>query len=390
MENKRFKAKITSKILLGLAVLGCAGCVLMFIRDREQFAFGYLTSFAFFICLALGAVLFVLIHHLTRAGWSVVVRRIAENIASNLQWMWILAVPLLVFNMHDLFHWSHSEAIANDPILQSKSAYFETWFFILRACIYFSVWYITSWLLLKKSVKQDKTGDKNLTLFLQKWSAPGLILYVITETFFAFDWIMSLNPHWFSTIFGVYFFSCSAMGIMALLIIVAMVLRRMGYLRDVITVEHYHDLGKYLFGFNMFWAYIAFCQFLLIWYANLGEETPFFHMRAVGSWKSLSVAIPIIHFAIPFFFMISRNVKRNLPALFISALWLFVVNYIDIFWLIMPNHNREGIEFGIAEASGLLFIGSLFFYFLVKKMEESSLVPEKDPRLDESLKFENA
>jgi hypothetical protein len=391
METRQFTAPRAGKVFLGLAIVGALGCVYTAFVDKTQFAYSYLTAFVFFICLSLGGLLFVLLQHLTRAGWSVVVRRIAENIASNLQWMWILAVPLIIaLFFTDLFHWSHAEAVEHDPILHAKAGYFNKVFFLARATLFFGIWFLLSRYFLKKSVEQDKTGDKNLTLMMQKWATVGMILYVLTETFFSFDWVMSLYPHWFSTIFGVYFFCCSAVGIFSLMIIIAVLLRRNGFLRDMITVEHYHDLGKLLFGFNMFWAYIAFCQFLLIWYGNLGEETPFFHMRAAGSWKALSVAIPFIHFVIPFFFMISRNVKRNIPALTVSAVWLFIVNYIDIYWLIMPNYHQEGIRYGIGDISSMCFVGGLYFYFLLRQMEKSPLIPEKDPRLSESLKFINA
>jgi hypothetical protein len=175
-----------------------------------------------------------------------------------------------------------------------------------------------------------------------------------------------------------------------MLVIIAFLLQRKGYLRESITTEHYHDLGKLLFGFNMFWAYVAFCQFLLIWYGNLGEETIFYHTRSNGSWKTLSVAIPILHFAVPFFFMISRNIKRRALLMFLSALWLSAMNFIDIYWLIMPNHSPKDIHITLADVSSLLFVGGLFFMGLIRYMEKSALVPVKDPRLGESLKFVNS
>ncbi len=390
MDLKPFKAKSSSKLFLVVAALGALGCVWGLITNKAHFGFSYLTAFTYFLSLALGGLWFVLIQHVTKAGWSVVVRRIAENIASTLKWAWLLVLPLLIFSLHDLFHWTHADAVAHDSILQSKAGYLNLPFFFVRVICFFAIWAGFSHWLLKTSVAQDKTGDKKLTLTLQKWSTVGTILYALTETFFAFDFVMSLNAHWFSTIFGIYYFACSAVGIFSLLIVVSQLLRRNGYLKGIITVEHDHDLGKLLFGFNIFWTYIAFSQWMLIWYANLGEETPFFHMRAVGSWKTYSIVLPILHFVIPFFFLISRKVKRNNLGIFAGALWLLVINYIDIYWLIMPNFHKEGVQFSLMDLSGVLFVGGLFFWLLIKTMEKSSLIPEKDPRLPESLHFENA
>ncbi|MBF0431080.1 MAG: quinol:cytochrome C oxidoreductase [Fibrobacteria bacterium] len=390
MEQTKFSAGKGKAIFLIVTALGAAASAVALMMDARQFAFSYLTAFCFFLSISLGGLAFVLLQHLTRAGWSVVVRRIAENITANLMWMGVLIIPLLAVGIHTLFHWSHAEAVAHDPIMQAKASYFNLIFFISRTVVFFAIWAILAWWLLKKSVVQDTSGDKAITLSLQKWSTLGIILYAASETFFSFDWIMSLNPHWFSTIFGVYYFSCSAVAIYSMIIMVAYLLQKKGYVKDAITVEHYHDLGKLLFGFNAFWAYIAYCQFLLIWYGNLGEETPFFHLRAEGSWKTLSVAMIFIHFVIPFFYFISRIVKRNLLALFVVAVWLFFANYLDIYWLIMPNINTKGMHITLGDVGSFLFIGGLFFYFLLKRMEKSSLIPQKDPRLPESLKFTNA
>jgi hypothetical protein len=385
----QFKAGGISKLFLLLGIVGAIGTLASFFVDKKQFAFSYLVAVCFFLCLALGALWFVLMQHLTRAGWSVVIRRIAENISANLPWMALFILPLALFNLHDLFHWTHEGIELEDPVIAKKLGYLNTPFFWVRLVLYFAVWTWLSRKLLSKSVEQDRTGDKTITLKLQKMATYGTVLYALTETFFAFDWIMGLNAHWFSTIFGVYYFACSAVGFFSLTIILTQALRKAGYLKGIMTVEHDHDLGKLLFGFNIFWNYIAFSQFLLIWYANLGEETPFYHMRATGDWKTLSLIMPVIHFVIPFFFFISRVVKRNSIGLTTAAIWLFVVNYIDIFWLIMPNHSTEGPQYGWMDVSSVLFVGGFFFYLLLKRMEKSSLVPEKDPRLSESLHFKN-
>ena len=404
MEVQSFSAKSSSKIFLSMAILGGLGCIATFFSGSNEhghtaYWYSYLIAVVFFLSLSLGGLFFVLIQHLTRAAWSVTVRRIAENVAGTLNWFWVLIIPVAVIGGPDIFSWMHADVVAGDKILQAKAGYLNATFFYVRLAAYILVWVLLTRSLLKKSVAQDTSGDKNITKSLAKMSTYGLILYALTETFFAFDFMMSLNPHWFSTMFGVYYFSCSAVGIMALLIIIAAVLQKKGYVKsDVINTEHYHDLGKLLFGFNVFWTYIAFSQWMLIWYANLGEETDFFLLRTIGDWKTLSIVIPILHFAIPFLFLMSREVKRNIKALTFMSVWLLVISYVDIYWLIMPNINishgghgygQVGVHFGLTDISSLLLAGGFFFYLLVKNMEKSSLVPLKDPRLSECLKYEN-
>ncbi len=392
LENLSFKAGKSKSIFLGIAVLGFVLSGIGLATNHSQFAFSLLTSYLFYLSIALGGLFFVLIQHLTRAGWSVVVRRIAENVTANLQWAWVpllILIPFALFGDHPMFHWAAPGE--HDAIIQAKHAYLNKPFFLIRTVVFAIVWIVLTRFLILNSIAQDKSGDHNITLTLQKWSTLGIVLYGFSETFFTFDWSMSLNPHWFSTIYGVYFFSCSAVSIFCVLIIVSYLLRRNGYLGKTITVEHYHDMGKLMYGFNCFWAYIAFCQFLLIWYTNLGEETIFFHARAVGSWKSWGIALVFIHFVIPFVLLMSRNVKRYLPALFAGAIWILASNFMDIYWLVMPTINPKGVHFTLTSDLGcFLLLGGLFGYLLVNRMQKSSLIPEKDPRLDESLHFTNA
>ena len=309
----------------------------------------------------------VLIHHVTRSGWSVTIRRIAEILAGNLTWMALLAIPLL-FGLGDMFHWTHHDAVEHDPILQAKSAYLNLPFFLIRTVLYFLVWIGTCRFLLKLSLQQDKTGDIGLSLKLAKWSTLGLVLFALSITFFAVDWIMSLDAHWFSTIFGVYYFADSAVAIFASLIVISFVLQKSGHLHKWINVEHYHDMGKLLFGFNVFWAYIAFSQYFLIWYANVPEETMFYHHRSEGAWKLVSLTLPWVHFAIPFLLLMSRNVKRNVPILTMGAVLLLIMGYVDVYWLIMPNFDYHHPHFGIAEISSLLAIGGIFVYLFTRRL----------------------
>ncbi len=387
-ENQKIKAKFLTKFFFFLGMCGGIGLLFSFFNDKEQFAFSYLVSFVYFLSLSLGGLWFVLMQHVAKAGWSVLVRRIGEMVSSNLFWMGLFILPLLFYSTGDLFPWLQKEA-SHDAILVGKSFYLNLPFFFIRTLIYFVFWAWISKTLYSISLKQDYTGKVDLTTKMHNRAIFGVIMFTLTLTFFSFDWIMSLDPHWFSTIFGIYYLACSIVGFLALLALIMGVLKSSGYLKGLYSIEHQHDIGKLLFAFNVFWIYIAFSQFMLIWYANLGEETTFYHLRSNGNWKEFSTVLPILHFVIPFFFLISREVKRNTFALSIAAVWLLIVNYLDIYWLIMPNYQRTGASFGWTDVMSILFVGGFFFYMLLTKMQSESLFPKKDPYLHESLNFKN-
>jgi len=346
----------------------------------------YLVSFTFYLSLSLGALFFVLLQHLTRAGWSVVVRRLAEGLATNVWLVALLGVPV-VLGMGRLYHWTHPEG---DPLIMSKSAFLNPGFFTVRLIFYFVVWGGLALLMWRGSVAQDASGDPRLTRRLERLSAPGMVLFALTINFAAFDLLMSLDPHWFSTIFGVYYFSSSVVCFFAAMPILLYGLQRAGYLRRVVTAEHYHDLGKLLYAFIVFWAYIAFSQYMLIWYGNLPEETGWFLKRQTGDWLAVSIVLIVGHFVIPFLALISRYPKRRPALLVAAASWMLVMHWVDLYWLAMPELSPDKAPLGPIDALCFLGLGGLFSLGLVLWLRRHSLVPEKDPRLDESLAFENA
>jgi hypothetical protein len=356
--------------------------------DRKRFGFSYLTGFTFVVTIALGSLFFVMLQHLVRAGWSVVLRRPLEWIAGVLPACAALFLPVVLFS-HDIFAaWMGPEA-AHEPAIHAKAAYLNPPFFYLRAVVYLGVWGLLAQRFWRGSRAQDETGDELETTRMQAISAPALLLFGITITFAGFDWLMSLDPHWFSTIFGVYVFSGSAVASLATLSLLAIALERPGLLQGVSTVEHRHDLGKLLFGFVVFWAYIGFSQYFLIWYANLPEETIFYLHRWVGSWKAVSVLLAVGHFVVPFVVLMSRHAKRSRTVLAGSAVLLLVMHYVDLYWLVMPNFNHEGAEFSWIDIAGLaLPLGAAALVFALRA-SKSPLYPIRDPRLAEALRFEN-
>jgi len=405
-------AMVAGAILLALGVLlgWRAG-------DPGQLAKIWLQNWLFALAIALGALFFVIIQHITRSGWSVAVRRPAEAIMSNLLWLWVGFIPFVVLFLQDrlaiVWPWFDlaSMRLANSAeahVVDAKAAYLNPGFFFIRAAVYLAIWFVLALLFWRDSVRQDADGSVGRTVRMQRLAAPAVILFGLSVSFAAFDWIMSLNPTWFSTMFGVYFFICSCTAAFSMLALVCLFLQQRGYLRGVITTEHYHELGKLIFAFGVvFWAYIAFSQYMLIWYANLPEETTFYIARQLGGWGPLTVALLVGHFCIPFLFLISRWMKRARLTLAIGAAWMLLFAWLDLYWLIMPVVPEDIAAFAqydqlaarYAETPSrlsdpvnwLMLAGmlSLVGGFTLMRLREHPLVCRRDPRLDESLRFQN-
>lgn len=411
------------RVGLGVGIVGMLASIGLALMSSEggvvRFSKAYLVSFVFVLSIALGGFFFVFIQHLTRAGWSVAVRRPAEALAANLRWLWVFFLPvlglILTGRFSEIYHWAdlhHLEQAggamaAEAAIIAKKQAYLNVPFFLIRAAIYFVVWAFLGWFFWRGSVSQDSTGDVRLTQRMQTLAAPTAIVFALTISFASFDWMMSLNPTWFSTMFGVYFFAACCTGGFAGLIVLCVLLQRSGRLVGIVTPEHYQDLGKLLFAFGMvFWAYIAFSQYMLIWYANLPEETTFWLARQAGGWLWVSVFLLMGHFVVPFVVLISKHPKRS-RFLVIGAIWMMAFAWLDLYWLIMPAvpeslasmPTYEAFAAETADTSTHLldplnwtllasFLGFLFA-FTARQLRSAALVPIKDPRLRESLAFEN-
>ena len=374
-----------------LAAFGALATLILFFvtgGGAERFFRSYLVNFAYFLSLALGALFFVLIQHLTSARWSVVVRRVAEILSGNLGLMAFLFIPVIFGMGHTYHHWLDPHA-AEDPILAGKLGFLNQNFFLIRWAAYFIIWFLLSSFFYRKSVKQDSTGDLESTLAMKRASAPGIILFALTVSFAAFDLLMSINPHWFSTIFGVYYFAGGTLGAFALITISLLYLQSRNRLATSITTEHLHDMGKLVFAFVVFWAYIGFSQYMLIWYGNIPEETEWYLHRQTGSWTGFSWFILFGHFVFPFLGLISRAPKRVKGTLWIGAAWILFVHWFDIYWIAMPEWYPEGISFHLFDITLFLLLGGIYMAALGRRMTRSSLIPEKDPRLTESMAFEN-
>ena len=379
-------------LLLGLACL--VYFVSMLASNHERAMYGYLFGFIATLSLSLGALAFVLIQHITRAGWSVSVRRIPEALIACFPLFILFFLPIAL-SLHDIFPWTHKDHI--DAILEKKLGYLNENFFLMRSFAYLFIWSLMGVWYYRLSVSQDSGKNQSYSGIMAALSAPGIIVFALSLTFASFDWIMSLNPHWYSTIFGIYFFAGCLLFALAFMTLIAMLLQAAGLLKNIITPEHYHDLGKLMFGFTVFWSYIAFSQFMLYWYGNIPEEIEFYTHRLKNGWEVLSWAMPVTHFILPFFLLMSRFLKRIKIVLAFNCLWVISVHLIDLYWLIIPSyadsnshtHGPEHLSLSMFDILGFLGIFLVFLGFFMFVLNRQKLTPLHDPRFHESLSFEN-
>lgn len=378
-------------ISLILGVMALAYWATGFQADKERQLYGYLFAFISVLSIALGCLFFVILQHLTRAGWSVVARRVAEFGGASMLLLAGLFIPIALF-AKDIFPWVH----AHDAIIEGKSSYLNVQFFMVRAVGYFVIWIGLSAWFLRSSLSQD--SGQNPEESKRQWfvSAPGIVLFALSLTFASIDWVMSLQPHWYSTMFGVYFFAGCFLAGLSFITLMIMALQQSGALALSVTVEHYHDLGKLIFGFTIFWAYVSFSQFMLCWYANIPEEIVFMTLRLQNGWGPISYAIPLTNFFIPFFFGLSRHMKRKKITLAILCIWTMVFHFLDMFWVILPNFHAHAehaevphASFTSHDAAALIGMLALFVAVVSFFAIRYKVAPAGDPRMKESLAFEN-
>jgi hypothetical protein len=377
--NGGFGKKALIAGIIGV-IISIAGLV----ANKGYFFHSYLTSWAFCSTIGLGGLFFVMLHHLVNATWSVVVRRIAENVMSTLLMIAPFFIPVL-FGLHDLYHWTHADIVAADPLLQGKAPYLNIEFFIVRALVYIGAWMFLVWRLYKLSITEDKDFDSSLPAKMRKLCAPGMLIFAATITFSSFDWYMSLDAHWYSTIFGVYIFGGAVISSLSFITLITIYLRQKGLLADIISFEHFHDLGKLMFAFTVFWGYIAFAQYFLIWYANIPEETIWYHARWAGSWQFFSLVLIFGHFVLPFMVLISRGAKRNLKTMKIMAIWLLIMHWVDLYWVIMPNFTDNVWGSIWIDLGTMLTISGFGLWYLWKKLASQPVIPINDPKLEASI-----
>lgn len=382
------KFQLDPKVKTAMAALACAGGVLLalgFIVDKERAWHAYLVSFFYFTCLAMGGLFFTAIQHLASAGWSVNVRRFAEALTAFIPYILVLGLPIVFFANKDLYLWLDAEKVAQDPILLGKTPYLNQVFFGIRFVLFAGLWAFFAKKIVGFSLEQDKDGKEMWTVVALKWSVGFILVFALSFSLFSVDFLMSLEPHWFSTIFGIYCFAGMFQSTLALLCLISLYVIHKGWARGLVTIEHVHDLAKYTKGFTVFWAYIAFSQFMLIWYANLPEETIFYLHRSHGGWLFISVGLLVFRFIVPFLALLPRWAKRTPGHLASVCILILVMQYVDLYWLVYPNYSSDFVAFSWMEIGA--FVGFLGGFGLVvtQFLAKYNLLPIKDPRKSESI-----
>ena len=371
-----------------LLAVGVLSGILSYIVDPSRAAFTYLTSFMFFVTFTVGSLFLVALEFAAGAVWSVPFRRISEFFAANIPLLIIFVIPLF-FGMHDLFKWTNSTAVAHDKVLQTKAPYLNTTFFIIRDIVIFLIWWAFYAIIIRNSRKQDTLDDQKITTRNVKISSFFMVVFSFTASIISFDWIMSMSPHWFSTIFGVYYFSGAVWVALAGLTLFAVILNEKGYLTSKLNDDHFYSLGTLMFAFTCFWGYIAFSQYMLQWYGNLPEEVIFFVNRWTGGWKVFSVILVVTHFVVPFLLLISRQAKTNPGRLKFVAVWILCAHFIDLYWLVMPGMVNNGYTYSFSWIDftfPLAIIGMIMVMFNIMA-KKHNLVPVGDPKLKRSFDF---
>jgi hypothetical protein len=368
---------------LGLTLLG--GLVL----DGRRALFAFLVAFVFWVGIALGALILLGAFHASSARWPVVFRRFLEAVPQSLPVFVALFVPLAV-GMRHVFPWVDPHALQGEMAhaMHNKVGWLNPTFFVVRAAIYFAFWIAIAFLLRSWSIRQDEEGGASLTRKQRRLGTGALPFLALTMTFAAFDWMMSLDPRFYSTIFGVYWFAGSFMGAFAVTIIAATAARpdptAFGH---HMNLEHFHSLGKFLLAFVAFWAYVAFSQFMLIWIANVPEEVPWYILRIRGGWRWVALFLAAFKFLVPFFLLLSRDLKRNPRALSYVAAWLLFTQWVDVYWLVMPHLHPDGPRPSLLDLTALVGVGGAAIAFVVLRMRGAASVPVRDPFLEDSLRY---
>lgn len=366
-------------------LIGAAAGVLVVIGlllDSPQFFRSFLLGYVFWASISLGCLALLMMQHLTGGIWGYVIRRVLEAGARVIFPLMAALFLVLVFGMDDLYLWARPETVRGDKLLQYKALF---WLnqpaFWARAVFYFAIWGLLAAFLTRWSRYHDRTGDPLIPKRMEGASGPGLVLYGLTVTFASVDWVMSLDPHWFSTMFGVLFMGGQALAAMAFVIAMVVLLARHDPMRGVLHAEHLHDLGKLLLAFVMLWAYFAFSQLLIIWSGNLPEETAWYVHRFHGGWQYIGVTLVIAHFVLPFLLLLSRDIKRHARKVVVVAALVLAMRYVDLHWLIMPNFEeaRHGFTVHWLDVVMPVAIGGLWMAVFFWNLRQAPLLPLNDP-----------
>jgi hypothetical protein len=371
------------KIGLAVGVVALAACGAGWIFSPDQFFRSYLIAYLFWIGVALGCLPILMLQYITGGLWGAALRRVLESGTRTIPVMAVLFLPI-VLGLHHLYEWTHADLVAQDPVLQYKSFYLNVPFFLARAALYFAVWMAVIFFLNRWSSEQDAHDDPSLGKRLHYLSRGGLLLYALTMTFASIDWAMSLEPHWYSTIYGILFIGGQVLSAFAFAIPVTALMADREPLSEILTPGVFQDLGKLLLAFIMLWAYFNFSQFIITWSGNLPEEIPWYLKRSGTGWQAIAIALVVLHFALPFFILLSRDLKRNRRRLAMVALVVLFLRFVDVYWMIAPAFSPGVFTVHWMDLLAVVGLGGLWLYFFVGQLQGRPLMPLNDPAFNEA------
>jgi hypothetical protein len=360
-----------------VAIIAVIVTLIGFFSNRDQFAGSYLFSFLFWMGITVGCLPMIMIHHLTEGGWGYPIRRFLEIGASLMPLVALFFLPL-IFNLESIYLWARPEAVMHDPILQAKQLYLNSSGYIIRAVIYFTLWSFYAWVLNKESVAFSQTYKAQHRSRLLFFSGLGLVVYALTVTFASIDWSMSLEPHWYSTLYGLFFMIGQTITSFAFVILVCRFFMNDSPLKEKLNAGRVHDLGKLLLALVMLWAYLGLSQFIIIWGGNLAEEVPWYIRRFSNGWKSISILLTAFHFFIPFSLLLSRPLKRNLNTLAPVAALILFMRAVDLFWFVRPVFSQT-FSIHWLDISCFLSLGALWIFFFISRIKKEEVVLSYDP-----------
>jgi hypothetical protein len=383
------------KRAVSLGLIGAIGAVIWGFVDAhrggqgwEGFFHSYLFAYVFVISIPLGCLGFLMLHHLTGGPWGLPIRRILEAGTRTLWVSAVLFIPVLI-GLSRIFPWTKPGEIPNDAVNHFKRIYLQPGFFVTRAVVYFAIWVIIAHLLNKWSAEQDRTAELRLKDSMSSLSGPGLVIWSITVGAAAVDWVMSLEPKWYSTIWGMLFMVIMALAGLTFSIVILRTLSDDAPLKDCVRPKDYNDLGNLILTFTLLWTYMAFSQFLIIWSGNLKDEIPWYMIRARGPWAGVAAVLLLFHFFLPFFVLLQRKVKRRLATLSIVAAWMLILSLVDIYWLVVPAYEQNAPEFHVLDVLVLVGVGGLWLAAFYAQLRKLPLLPLHDPRFEAFLEHQH-
>ncbi|HXG93301.1 MAG TPA: hypothetical protein VNN73_13210 [Blastocatellia bacterium] len=374
------RALIVGVIALVITAIGA-------VMNLDQFFRSWLLGYIFWIGITLGCFAILMLQHMSGGAWGLVIRRLLEGATRTLPLLALLFIPIIV-GIKPLYLWARPDTAPSEEVrtmLEHKHLYLNIGFFLIRAVIYFAIWMAITYFLNKWSLEQDRTGYRPITRRMQVLSGPGLVLYGLTVTFASVDWVMSLRPEWFSTIYGILFMGGQGLSAMAFVIAVIVLLSNYKPLSDIVQPRHLHDLGKLMLAFLMLWAYFAFSQFLIIWSGNIPEEVTWYTQRIYSPWHWFGLALILVHFALPFLLLLSRDLKRNAWTLARVAILIIIMRFIDLIWMTGPEFHEGAFTLHWMDFVVPIGIGGIWLAYFAYQLKQRPLIPIGDPYLEDAL-----